>query len=127
MRKTRIMIPKREAYIHLFEKEEPCFDGVLVGGISYVEDNYHIGKQCSDVNVLEYIIAGTLVVETPDGRKCVLKKGDSYFLPINEGYYYYPGDNTVQHAKIFVNFTGTVFPEMMARFGINDIYVFPGT
>jgi AraC-like DNA-binding protein len=36
------------------------------------------------------------------------------------------GRAAVQPAKIFVNFTGTVFPEILARFGINDIYVYPG-
>lgn len=116
----------RSAYVFLPEQYSVCFDNYLISGISYVEDSYKIDRPDSDRSIIEYVLQGSGTLVAPDGHKYILQKGDTYYLPKGTDHLYYTNNDQEQWAKIFINFGGNLFTNLIADFGIGEQYVYPG-
>lgn len=117
--------PRRTAYVYLPDKYSMCFDNFLMVGISYVEDGYKIVRPNSDRNIIEYVIQGSGTLITPDGTEEKLQKGDVYYLPKGTDHYYF-SDGEEQWAKIFINFGGDMFNDIIRNYGLGKNYVYHG-
>lgn len=121
-----MMNVKRERYLYLAADNDPCFGNLLFSGISYVEEDYAVNRPYSDISVLEYVLEGSGTVVTPGGEKAHVHKGDVYFLPKDCAHYYYADNRQTQWAKIYINFGGDMFPQIMQQFGLGNTYIFYG-
>ncbi len=120
-----MMKKHREINAYLPSKKFVCFDRILISGVAYVGDNYKIDRKNSNINIIEYVIEGAGKIKTQDGRVHDVCKGDLYCLPKGTNHLYYscPGQ---QWAKIYVNFDGEMWNDLLSRFGIANQYIYKG-
>ena len=95
-------------------------------GITYKDSNYRIHRALdkSYIYVLEYVISGRGVVNTPTGT-FYPSAGDSFFLRANEihDFYSVPEDPM---EKIWVTVVGTLTPAMLESYGLTQSMLLPG-
>lgn len=95
---------------------------VELAGITYPTPNYDIQRECSDVYVLEYILAGTGTVEV-DGKSFHPTKGDVYLLPKGSRHHYYAAKDDPFH-KIWMNVNGDLCHQLIQLYRLSGKYHF---
>lgn len=95
-------------------------------GITYKDSNYHIHREMeqSYINVIEYVISGRGIVNTPNGT-FYPTGGDSYFLRAHEIHDFH-SDPADPMEKMWVTVTGTLPPAMLDSYGLNKSMLLPG-
>ena len=95
-------------------------------GITYKDSNYHIHRELdkSHIHVIECVLSGRGVVNTPDGT-FYPAAGDSYFLRADEVHDFY-SDPTDPMEKLWVTVIGTLPPAMLDSYGLNKSMLLPG-
>lgn len=95
-------------------------------GTSYKDSTYHIHRELgrSNIHVIEYVISGKGVVNTPNGT-FYPTAGDSYFLRANEVHDFY-SDPEDPMEKLWVTVIGTLPPAMLDSYGLTKSMLLPG-
>lgn len=95
-------------------------------GITYKDSNYRIHRELdkSHINVIECVISGRGVVNTPNGT-FYPSAGDSYILRADEVHDFY-SDPTDPMEKIWVTMIGTLPPAMLDSYGLTKSMLLPG-
>ena len=95
-------------------------------GITYKDSNYRIHRDLdqSYIYVIEYVISGHGVVNTPNGT-FYPSAGDSYFLRANEIHDFY-SDPEDPMEKLWVTMTGTITPALLDSYGLTESRLLPG-
>lgn len=92
-------------------------------GITYKDENYRIHRDISFVYVIEYIVSGRGIVNTPNGT-FYPTAGDSFFLRAHETHDYH-SDPTDPMEKLWVTVVGTLPPAMLDSYGLNKSMLLP--
>lgn len=92
-------------------------------GITYKDSNYRIHRDESLIHVIEYVISGRGIVNTPHGT-FYPTAGDSYFLRANEVHDFYSDPNDPME-KIWITVVGTLPPSMLDSYGLNKSMLLP--
>ena len=95
-------------------------------GITYKDSNYRIHREVeqSFINVLEYVISGRGIVNTPNGTFYPVA-GDAYFLRAHEVQDFY-SDPADPMEKIWVTVVGSLPPAMLDSYGLTQSMLLPG-
>lgn len=95
-------------------------------GITYKDSNYRIHRELdkSYIHVIEYVISGRGVVNTPNGT-FYPAGGDTFFLRANEVHDFY-SDPADPMEKIWVTVVGTLPSAMLDSYGLTHSMLLPG-
>ncbi len=91
-------------------------------GITRPNKKYFIERQHADYYVLEYITSGKGYIISDD-KKYIVEQNDVYLIHLGTKHRY-GSDPSDPYEKIWVNFFGGVFTDIISAFGLSDRVVF---
>ena len=94
-------------------------------GITHPNKKYFIERQHADYYVLEYIVSGKGYVVCDD-KKYTVEKDDVYLIHLGTKHRY-GADSGNPYEKIWVNFFGGVFTDIISAYGLSGRVVFKNT
>lgn len=95
---------------------------VTIGGISYCDNSYGIGRTNSDILSFEYIIEGDGTLEI-NGNTLYPQKGDIYLLTKNSNHFYSTNNTKNPWVKIWVVFNGPFAESLFNSYIPHDVYL----
>ncbi len=98
---------------------------VELAGISYCDGTYHIVRNHSSILCMEYIIAGSGTIETPEGIFHP-SAGDTYLLHQGEYHNYY-SDKKNPWTKIWMNCYGDLVSNLLSSYDLLHTHYLPKT
>lgn len=91
-------------------------------GITYPDENYFIERKHADYYILEYVISGKGYIKCEDSEYTV--EADDVYL-IHPGMKHrYGSDKKEPYKKIWINFVGRVFTDILAAYGLSKNVLF---
>lgn len=94
-------------------------------GITHPNKKYFIERQHADYYVLEYIVSGKGYVISDD-KKYTVEKNDVYIIHLGTKHKY-GADPSNPYEKIWVNFFGGIFTDIISAYGLSGRVVFKNT
>lgn len=91
-------------------------------GITFPNPKYYISRPKSLIFVLEYVVSGKGTVIC-NGKKFTVKANDVYLLQPGDDCEYYADKNDPFH-KYWINFSSSLFPEIIKKYNLNTRTVF---
>ncbi len=96
---------------------------VHLAGSSWCDGDYVIERQAVDIWVLEYVESGTGTL-CVDGKTCRPSAGDLYLVPARS-HHRYESDTESPWIKHWVNFSGTLMPELLRIYRLEGVIHVP--
>lgn len=93
-------------------------------GTTYGDSTYHMSRAKARVNVIEYVLSGSGVVETST-EKFTASAGDSFLLHAGEWHNYYT-ESEEPWVKIWFNAMGILPSQILDAYGFDHSMLFPG-
>ena len=94
-------------------------------GITYPDKDYFIERQHGDYYILEYVIDGKGYIQCDDQEYCV--EADDIYI-IHPGMRHkYGADKKDPYKKIWINFFGRIFTDILAAYGLSNYVIFKNT
>ncbi|GAA3412097.1 AraC family transcriptional regulator [Paenibacillus hodogayensis] len=94
-----------------------------MAGKSFCDETYRIGRPCSKVSCIEYIVKGRGTIRI-DSNEFYPAAGDTYFLHQGKDHYYF-SDRDDPWVKIWVNFNGELLTELVRSYKLEGCYHIP--
>lgn len=93
-------------------------------GTTYGDSTYHMSRAKARVNVIEYVISGSGIVQTST-QKFTASAGDSFLLHAGEWHNYYTKSEG-PWVKIWFNAMGILPSQVLNAYGFDHSMLFPG-
>ena len=112
----------KEEFVSFPSTNESSAFTVILAGISYCDNTYHIKRTNAPYAVIEYIMEGEGDIIT-NGKIYHAEKGDMYLLPKGSNHVYYSSKNN-PWIKIWVQIKGRIAHSLIREYNLKEQILF---